>query len=366
MRNRIGILLLSIHCLAFVAAAQRSANRQLVLQVTSGGFISFKSETSAADNNKPVAQGHSLSSLIYSQALADENRIIHRVLTDSEQRVMFGYDLLVNSDPLTRTFNVAVLPANDDFRRAFLKNSGPPQANELFATFPNSAKPQTLDDGDAISLELLVNPAAGLKIIDVVTVTFDSSRLLEKSLEAPPKDFTLDAVALTVKSYEVFIDGTLAGKGKSTVGCTGALLWLYVPDGGRFIFSLAPRDGYLFQKIGVLDGNRIEFIARGKHYEWISNTPILPNGGTWNLWVLQDAKYTPLFSSARPAPKGTGPNIFQRFEENMVVKDSAPGFTMRVPGSAKNPSLKKPPVDIPTRVMVGGADNMDHLLPKSP
>jgi hypothetical protein len=36
---------------------------------------------------------------------------------------------------------------------------------------------------------------------------------LKKSL-VPPKDFTLDAVALSVKSYELFVDGTLMGKGK--------------------------------------------------------------------------------------------------------------------------------------------------------
>src|SRR6185503_6899545 len=129
-------------------------------------------------------------------------------------------------------------------RRSFLKDSAPLRAHEGFATFPKSTAPQTLDDGDAVSLELLVNRESGVKIVDVVKVTFDRSTLREKYLETAPKDFTLDAVALSVKSYELRIDGTLIGKSKSKLGCAGSLLWLYIPDRGRFIFSLVPRDGY--------------------------------------------------------------------------------------------------------------------------
>src|SRR6266496_2970951 len=167
MRNRIWTLLLCIHCLGFAASAQNPARRQLVLQVSNGGFIAFRSETSAVDN-KRIADSKSLASLLYAQALAGENRIIHRVLTDAEQRVIFGYDLWVNADPLTRKFSLAVLPADDSFRRTFLKDSIPQRPNDVFATFPKSTTPQSLDDGYAISLELLLNQDTAVKIVDVV------------------------------------------------------------------------------------------------------------------------------------------------------------------------------------------------------
>ena len=76
------------------------------------------------------------------------------------------------------------------------------------------------------------------------------------------------------------MDGQPLGRNKSTIGCQGSLLWFYVPQRGRFIFSLVPREGYSFQKIGILDNNVIEFIIDGEHYEWVSTLPILPNGGT--------------------------------------------------------------------------------------
>ena len=364
MRNRICALLICIHCLASVASAQTSAKRQLVLQVFTGGFISFKSETLAIDK-KQTSDGQSLASLIHSQAMFDEKRIIHRVLTDSDNRVIFGYDLLVSSDPLTKKFNISVMPADEAFRRTFMKESAT-RSSDLFATFPKSTSPQTLDDGDAISLELLVNPESGLKIMDVVRVTFDRSRLIETSPDSPPKDFTLDAVALTVKGYELFIDDNLVAKGRPTVGCSGSIVWFYVPDRGRFIFSLAPREGYSFEKLGVLDGNRIEFIANGEHYEWISSVPILANGGTWNLWVLRDANYTPLFGPQKKKPR-TDPGVLDRLNDVMVLKGGLPGLTFRVPGSAENPtSEKNKQLPGPQRVTIGGADNMDNVLPKSP
>ena len=136
----------------------------------------FRSETPGSKN---APESKSLAALLYSQAFAGENRIIHRVLTDAQQNVVFGYDLWVSADPITKKFSVAVLPADEAFRRTFLKDFTPPRPNGPFATFPKSTTPQTLDDGDAVSLELLVNDESGVKIVDVVSVTFDRSTLRE-------------------------------------------------------------------------------------------------------------------------------------------------------------------------------------------
>jgi hypothetical protein len=366
MKSKLWVLLICFHCLGFAVTAQTVGKRQQILQVSSGGFISFKSQTSAADSNR-ITENQSLASLIHAQTVADENRIIHRVITDGEGRVIFGYDLRVNSDPFTRKFSLVVLPADEAFRRTFLKDSAAKRAEDLFATFPKSATPQTLDDGDAVSVELLVNQESGLKIVDVVRVTFDRSSLLENHFESTPKDFTLDAVALSVKGYQLLIDGDLVVKSKATVGCTGSLLWLYVPGRGRFIFSLVPRDGYEFEKVGVIDGNRIEFVVDGKSYEWLSEIPILSSGGTWNLWVLRDQDYTPLFSSEKTITQGL--SVFQKLDRIVTlgagddVKFKPGGSTIpRMP----NPSTNKSQVVIPPRVMIGGADTMENLLPKGP
>ena len=360
MRSKFWILLLSIHCLALTAAAQNPAKRQLVMQLSTGGFVAFRSETPGSKN---VPEGKSLASLLYSQAFAAENRIIHRVLTDAQQNVVFGYDLWVSADPNTRKFSLAVLPADEAFRRTFLKDYTPLRPNGPFATFPKSTTPQTLDDGDAVSLELLVNNESGVKIVDVVSVTFDRATLRESHLESAPKDFTLDAVELGVKNYSLLINGTLVNKSKSTIGFTGTLLWFYIPDRGRFIFSLVPREGYEFAKIAVVDDNRIEFTLNNEKYEWLSSESILPNGGTWNLWVLHDTHYTPLFGSESSVPRtpSKGPNVFDKIEGALIKQGAS--LMLNLPG--RSGGNKTGPV-LPQRVIVGGADSMNNLLPKGP
>jgi len=137
-----------------------------------------------------------------------------------------------------------------------------------------------------------------------------------------------------------------------------------VPDRGRFIFSLVPRDGYQFAKIAVLDGNKIEFTVNNEKYEWLSSESILPNGGTWNLWVLHDTNYTPLFISQDSVPRSTpkSPNVFDKIEDALNNR----GATLSL-GPLSGSRVKKTtnPV-LPQRVLVGGADNMENLLPKSP
>jgi hypothetical protein len=283
------------------------------------------------------------------------------VLTDAQQNVVFGYDLWVSADPVTKKFSVAVLPADEAFRQSFLKDFTPLRPNGPFATFPKSTTPQTLDDGDAVSLELLVNKESGVKIIDVVSVTFDRTRLREGNFDSAPKDFSLAAVPLSVKNYSLSIDGTVVNKSKSSIGASGALLWFYIPDRGRFILSLVPREGYQFEKIAVLEENRIEFTVNGELYEWLSAAPILPSGGSWYLWVLHDTDYTPFLGSETPAPKTAkkkGPNLFEKIEGVLTSQGAELTISLRSKGP-QNPV-------VPQRVMVGGADSIENLLPKSP
>ncbi len=359
MRSRIWLLLLCVHGFGLIAAAQNPAKRQLVLSLANGGYVAFRSETPSSRNS----DSSSLSALLYAQAFAGENRIIHRVLTDAQQNVIFGYDLWVSADPLTKKFSLAVLPADEAFRRSFLKDLTQPRPNNAFATFPKSTTPQTLDDGDAVSLDLLVNQDSGAKIVDVVSVTFDRSTLHETNLDSIPKDFTLDAVALGVKNYSLSINGNVIGKSKSNIGFSGALLWFYIPDRGRFIFSLVPREGYDFEKIAVLDGNKIDFTVDGEHYEWLSSASILPNGGAWNLWVLRDKSYSPLFGPepARPREPQKGPNVFDKIEQ--ALNNQGAQLTVGMPGRS---TTDKTPPPTPQRMMVGGADSIENLLPKSP
>src|SRR5258708_2519680 len=94
---------------AMAARAQDHGSRQLIVPLSSGGFVAFKAETAAPETNgNPERNGtvgnyvsgstskatglEQTRSVFDSRALIDEKQIIHRLLVDTEGRPVFGYD----------------------------------------------------------------------------------------------------------------------------------------------------------------------------------------------------------------------------------------------------------------------------------
>jgi hypothetical protein len=211
-----------------------------------------------------------------------------------------------------------------------------------------------------------------VKIVDVVQVAFDRSRLGNDGTPLRPRDFTLDAVALEMKDYSVLVNDNLIATGKSKAGYANALLWIYIPNRGRFIFSLLPREGYFFQKTGTVSGNKIEFTVGGDHYQWLSSSPILREEGTWNLWVLHDTHYSPLFAVRQPPPTEKG--ILQKLDDiNDTVKRTSNTLKQKPSALQLNPAPPAPAPRKPEKsavktrdvVMMGGADRIENLLPRN-
>ena len=373
MRSKGLTIALCLLAWAGMASAQEAAKRQLIVPLAEGGFVSFKSETSWTDAKKASTELQRGLAVLSSQAVMDDKHIIHRVLEDDAGRFIFGYDLLVSANPTAKQFKIEVRPLDRQFEsklRAEKSNGAEPGQPDLASTFPKSTEPQTLDDGDAFSLDLLVNQSTGVKIVDVVRVTFDRGNLRDINPRMMPRDFTPDAVELAMKDYRLLIDGNAIAAGKSANGCAGALLWFYVQDRGRFIFSLVPRTGYDFQKVGIIDENRIEFTVDGHRYEWLSSSPILPGGGTWNLWVLHDPQYAPIFGSDPALPEKK--SVWQKVDDAVNASQTSSAgsriqkqTTLQVRTPAQTAQTAPPPIKRP-RVMVGGADRIENLWPKGP
>ena len=367
MRSKGLILALLLISVPSLAVAQEDAGRNLVVPLADGGFVGFKSHTASltAMTNSGAAMPE-LHGEFKARAFADDNHIIHRVLIDATGKYVFGYDLLIEAVPASKTFNIAVKPLDSEIENKLLASNGDSRPARI-ATLPQIAEPQILDDGDSFTLDLLVNKKTGVKIVDVVKVSFERSDLWKETPRSLPRDFTLDAVALRVVDFRLLVDGTLVGKGKPGTDFAGALLWCYVENAGRFIFSLVPREGYEFQKVGVIDDNKIEFIVAGKRYEWWSSAPILPTGGMWNVWVLHDPKYLPF-----------GSQEVSRQEKSRLDKlddsiKAAEAKVQRMGRPTPNTFGKRPGADETAgetksdkrfRLMVGAADRMENLWPK--
>jgi hypothetical protein len=372
----------AVFCLLLAAAApllvpaQEGGGRQLVVPLSSGGYVGFTIQTAPLGTQKISASQLDAPVGVTPQMLVDDDNVIHRVLVDREGGYVFGYDLVVEPLSASKQFKVSVRPLTTEFEERLRArqpaSSRRAQQGLSISTLPHSTALQTIEDGDAFTLDLLINPQTGIKIVDLVKLSFDRTRLWQPPPvnSPPPRDFTLANVEMAVRDYKLLINGEAVAGGKPTRGCTGALVWFYIQDRGRFIFSLMPHDGFNLQKIeGAIQDNKISFDWKGEHYEWMSSSPIVGNGGNWNLWLLHDPDYNPdLFSPAQTTNSARARNdgINARLNSlNTTLHsmrdreraDFSPGSNTAGKGESNQSSKRR-------RVIVGGADRIENLLPK--
>jgi hypothetical protein len=378
------VIIICLFLSALCAQAQEGGG-QLVVPLESAGFVAFKIET--VPSGSPVSNGSTQAQeLVNPRALKGEHHVIHRVLADADGDFVFGYDLTVEPLANAKQFKVAVGPLSPEFTEQ-LRAGNNPGGNSIAGqvarphinvhTISRATESQIIDDGDAFALDLLINQQTGVKIVDMVKVSFDRAKLRESPAgeQYPIRDFTLANVELAVRDYKLLLNDEQVAGGKPTRGCEGALVWFYVPGKGRFIFSLIPHQGYDFRKVGVIEDNKISFTLGNDHYEWISSAPVVGNGGNWNVWVLVDSTYIPIPEFYPPAKdsavasrggiKQAGPPFLSQLLggvfPSLKDRNKAGHPVKQIPESAQKPD------QIPNRVRVsiGAADRIENLWPKN-
>ena len=360
MRSRLPAILFLLLLAPALLHAQDDATRPQVVQLAEGGFVEFKSKTAPTNQTYAVESFPTLHGGLRSQALVGDNHVIHRILQNPKGEYVFGYDLIVLGHADSRKFNITVKPLDTS-----LEN----KLGRVIPTLREGSKPQVMDDGDSFALDLLVNQAAGMKIVDFVKVSFERSKLWDDNASPLPRDFTLDAVALRVVNFRLSIGGNAVMTGMRKADFAGSLLWFYVEGHGRFILSLVRREGYDFEKSGVINDNKIAFRVNGREYEWLSSEPILPGGGAWNVWVLHDPKYLPFGTrESRQRKELTRLEKLDKAIQSFPKrKEPTPAtFEKRDDNFEKRDDNKDADQTSRFKVMAGAADRIENLWPRSP
>ena len=286
---RIFFLLLSA---ALSVNAQTAPEHPLVAALRGGGIRCDNHQDRTAAGYPP-----------FSNQLAMEfDDVIHRVLLNPTAGFYFGYDLIIERLPESRQFRVSVRPldhnydasvmARDSFRKRNIKH---PDPNAVSPSILKPSIPQIINDGDTFAIDLLTNPQTGGKVFDAIKVSFDDMRTANQRypfMDGVPRDFTLNDVMLSINNFRLVLNDKPVTT-KLSMALEAPIVWFYLPTKGRFIFSAAPREGYDFHKIALVESNNMTFTVSGDKYLWSSTSPIIGQGGTWNVWVLFDPDYRP-------------------------------------------------------------------------
>ena len=279
-------LLLSI--MTATSFAQRVTSRGAESQtlLPNGASLYFSTRVTAKDEQK----------LIPTQLSFHRENVVSRILLDEVSGVWFGYDLTVEPIEGTKQFKFTVknlnpevaqqLQGNEWFRNATAKGRN----REFNISLPH---PRLIDDGDTIELTLMVNRTTGDAMTDLITVRSKASKPPSEPNNRTARDFTLEAATLKVLDYRLLVNGQMVTEDQPSGGVSGALISIYLPDHGRFTFSMAPREDYGFEKTAVIEKNQISFSANGNNYAWTSKSLIFCCDGKWNLWMKHEPDYQP-------------------------------------------------------------------------
>jgi len=182
-------------------------------------------------------------------------------------------------------------------------------------------QPMTLNDGDIIALDVLVDPRTGAKLVDFFQISIGTpiKRRNPDKLKAEARALTLDDLVLTVTGYEVRRNGEKLETGIRGGGVSGRYIWLGIPQVGRAIFTLiTPPEGSGFTQTAIANENQLVFRIDGVQYEWLSKSRIVPADGSFHVWM----KFDPTFSFP---PQKTPPEVLDGKGWSLGAFDKLPG-----------------------------------------
>jgi hypothetical protein len=228
-------------------------------------------------------------------------------MLDRSRRVYFGYDVKVEPLSNTNTYRLTfgALSMTPEMSQRFF---GAADSGWTMLPPPRFPDARTVRGGDVLQLDLLTNSAWGQTLVDYVTVqepprrlnTFDVSAPREFAFASgPPRDFNADDVELRLQEPRLSINGMLQESSRRLrADVSGSVVWLYVPDRGRFLISLTPQAKLGFQRAGEVRGSSLRFTIGSDTFSVVCGSRIAPGLAAFNVYVLHHPKWRPTYANA--------------------------------------------------------------------
>jgi hypothetical protein len=229
----------------------------------------------------------------FSGGVTSDGKTVHRLLVDKKSESYFGYDLVVESGDVVSGYRVSfrALSNIEEMRSRFAP--GTPLKLMPPSRYPPA---QTVHEGDTVALDVLVSADGQQKIVDYLKISPPFGDPPPTATTATPRDMTVDdeRPALAIGSFSrtaFFCNGQRSTARIGFSAGTGGVLWLYVPDRGRYILALSPHPG--FARAGTIRDNVLFVQDEDLRYELRLASPIAGAGNAWNLYVRHDPHYWP-------------------------------------------------------------------------
>jgi hypothetical protein len=84
---------------------------------------------------------------------------------------------------------------------------------------------------------------------------------------------------------------------RSSGEITGSAVWIYIPNRGRYILSLAPHPELGFRKAGEVRGTSLSFTLGADTILLNSARTVAPGDSPFNLYVLAESGWRPNYAN---------------------------------------------------------------------
>ena len=295
-----GRVLLFLVGLSAPAGAQ---TRQIDRGHASQGKFAFYWETHLDPPTPPFSTGFGTA---YANTPAG---LVHRVLLDRVKKVYFGYSVQIEPLPEGRTYRLTFQPLSltPELNQQLIGNDAVGWTRLPAPRFPS---PRTVHSGEVLELNLLTNAGWGQTLTEFVTVQAQEPARAEgfQVQRAPreftfaggtPRDFRAEDVDLRLREPRVSINGHVDESSLKTIGDeAGPIVWIYVPNRGRFLLSLIPRPELGFRRTGEIRGSSLRFTVGGDTFSIASGSRVAPGQSAFNLYVLHQPTWRPAYANA--------------------------------------------------------------------
>jgi len=254
----------------------------------------------------------------------------HRYFYDEAAHLYFGYDILIQQDAQTDNYRVnwyelSIGPL--DLAQASPASINPTEWKKL--ALPALPAPQMVHAGDAMPIEVVVDPNTGQKLVDTMRIHQGPPFLRMQTIGSQPnaaglqqlwtqqlqgimtlrtgapnsgavptvsgtaRNFSVEDAELRLAQTRVKINGVPQEFPGASRVASGTLVWFYLPRRGRFILSLAPRPELGFVKAGEVRGGAVTFTVGKDEFTLESPAAIASGDAPYILYVLQDPQWEP-------------------------------------------------------------------------
>jgi len=239
----------------------------------------------------------------------------HRYFYDETAHSYFGYDVVIQPEPPIDWYRVTFYDLSIgplDFQAASQDSLEPSRWKKLPP--PALPAPKIVGAGDTISVDVSQGFTDTISIAPMPgSIRYYTSngplafQQLQSMMrqgtaasagEAPmvfgdARAFSVDDVEMRIQPSRVTVNGKIQEYGDPSHIASGSLIWIYLPDHGRYIFSLAPRPGLGFVKAGEIRGGIAAFTAGKDKVVLESPATIIPGNAPFILYALHDSAWEP-------------------------------------------------------------------------